>query len=1498
MGILAMNCASCGSDYPPDTKFCGRCGLSLAADRACSGCGTMNPGSMKFCLECGQLLTGPAIASATPLDMPTRATPLPTSFGGGRYLVRRFLGEGAKKRVYLAQDTKLDRNVAFALIKTEGLDADGLVRIRREAQAMGRLGDHAHIVTVFDAGDEDGAPYMVTQLMGGGSIEGLLGESEHRRLPAERAMTIAEQVCAGLEHAHRRGIIHRDLKPGNVWLSDDGTAALGDFGLAIAIDRSRMTMVGMMVGTVAYMAPEQAVGRAPDARSDLYSMGAMLYEMVTGRPPFLGDDALGVISQHINTAPVAPTWHNPEIPRPLETLILRLLAKSPEERYTCAADVAAELRRILDRSTASITIEPRPADSGGDLRGLDWGRFVGRREEMDLLKESLESSLSGKTSLAFLAGEPGIGKTRLADEFKVYASLRGAYVLAGHCYEGESSIPYRPFVEAFRQYARARPDADLHSDMAAGAPEIAMLVPEIGQRFPDIRPAPQLDAEAERLRLFDSVAQFLRNASLAQPILLHIDDLHWADEPSLRLLQHIARVTTSDRILILGAYRDIELDRKHPLAETLAALRRLPNFRRIALHGLSNEAIADLLETIDASDETAAGRAALSAALQSETEGNPFFLREVLSHLVEEGKLYRQEGRWLSRATSISELGIPEGVREVIGRRLSRLSDACSGMLTRAATMTRGFTWEALQAITQTAEVELLDLLDEALAAQLIAQRPNEIQTTYDFTHALIRQTLYQELSAPRRVLLHRQIAAALETLYASNLEPHVAELADHFYQAAPGGDVRKAVEYASRAGARAMSLYAYEEAARNMDRALQLSELGDVIDAHARCELLLTLADAQLKSGDIDVGNATVLSAAEMAKSIGAVESLARAALLYGGPGIHGAFRTAATGVADAILIDLLEAALALVGDQHDALEAQLLARLASSLEFADQYDRRQDLSARALALATRCGDQHALFAALEARHVALSMPGGLPERLDITTRMLELARATGDLEIAFAGYFWRIPDLLELGDADGADKAIDAREEICLKLRRPGYMWYTPMHRAMRANMGGRFGESEQLSLESLRLGQGVDDVNANIAFAINLGFMRTDQGRASEIIDGIIAFARENPANRAWRCGVAHGLAQGGRTDEARAELDEIVAGNVDTLPRDLFRYFGLAVLADVAATVGAIEPASALYELLAPQAGRCIVLSYGSATVGAADRLRGMLAGMMQMWDEAERHFEDAIDLNARMGARIWLARTHLSYAQMLCRRMRPGDREKAMALVQQALEAAQDIGMRKVVDDCLALKIEAQGIRSGDIYTSIDAVAASVRSEHTPLPAKVVAPDGTVTIMFSDIEDSTVLTERLGDQAWQELLRKHNTLIREQLRAHNGFEVKTMGDGFMIAFQSALKGLDCAIAIQHAFAELNAVDGEHVRVRIGLHAGEALRENEDFYGKNVIMASRVAGKATGGEILVSSLLRQLVESTTDASIFGEPHEVELKGLSGTHCIYAVEWQRTY
>ena len=528
----------------------------------------------------------PSTQSALPID--------PSSFANGRYQVKRFLGEGGKKKVYLAQDTTLDREVAFALIKSEGLDDVSRTRIQREAQAMGRLGSHPHIVTVFDLGEERGQPYMVTELMGGGDVEGLIKDADGHHLSLEQAISIAVETCRGLDFAHSRGIVHRDLKPGNVWLTLDGIAKIGDFGLAVALDRSRLTTEGMMIGTVSYMPPEQAMGGEVTPRSDLYSLGAMLYEMVTGRPPFLCDDSVAIIGQHINTPPVSPTWHNGDCPRPLEALIMRLLAKDPLERPQSASDVLS----ALDGIDLANSVE-QPAASVDDAHALDslaGGVFVGRQREMGELKACLEDALSGSGRLVTLVGEPGIGKTRTAQELATYAGLRGAQVLWGRSYEEQGVPPYWPWVQAIRSYVRDRDPEQLRSEMGAGAADIAEMVSDVRERLPDLQPTAQMEPEQARFRLFDSIAAFLKTASQRQPLMLVLDDLHWADQPSLMLLQFVARELGGARLLIIGTYRDMELSRQHPLAETLGELTRERLFQRVLLRGLTQEDVGRFIE--------------------------------------------------------------------------------------------------------------------------------------------------------------------------------------------------------------------------------------------------------------------------------------------------------------------------------------------------------------------------------------------------------------------------------------------------------------------------------------------------------------------------------------------------------------------------------------------------------------------------------------------------------------------------------------------------------------------------------------------------------------------------------------------------------------------------------------------------------------------------------------------------------------------------------------
>jgi len=288
--------------------------------------------------------------------------------------------------------------------------------------------------------------------------------------------------------------------------------------------------------------------------------------------------------------------------------------------------------------------------------------------------------------------------------------------------------------------------------------------------------------------------------------------------------------------------------------------------------------------------------------------------------------------------------------------------------------------------------------------------------------------------------------------------------------------------------------------------------------------------------------------------------------------------------------------------------------------------------------------------------------------------------------------------------------------------------------------------------------------------------------------------------------------------------------------------------------------------------------------------------GSVVRISVRWGDAENHFEHALQMNRKLGSRPLVAYTQHDYAHMLLARGEAGDQERAFGFVNHALDTAQELGMKALLERALALKLRAQGIAYGDVRTSIDAITATVQAERPDLRAHA-APDGTVTILFTDIEASTAMNERLGDQRWLELLREHNAIVREQVRAHDGYEVKTIGDGFMVAFGSARKALQCAIAIQRVFAQHNESAEEPLRIRIGLHTGEAIKEADDFYGRHVNLAARVAGQAQGGEILVSSLLKELTDSAGDLA-FGAGREVELKGLSGTQTVLSVDWRETH
>jgi len=1192
----------------------------------------------------------------------------PSSFAGGRYQVIRLAGEGGQKDVYLARDTVDGREVVLSLLKLSRLDSTGVARARREAEAMRRLGDHPHIVAILDSGEEEGQPYIVCEYVEGGSVADLVHDAPEHRLPLEQALRIAEQVSQALEHAHARGIVHRDLKPANVWLTREGSVKLGDFGLALGLEFSRVTMEGVAIGTVAYMSPEQALGRQAEPRSDLYSLGVMLYEMATGRLPFVGDNAVPILSQHLNTPPVAPSWYNPGVAPGLENLILWLLSKVPDERPESATAVREALLAILSPPPQGTTeqVAPRELRSLARLAG---GVFVGRDKELTALRSALHEARSGRGRLVMLVGEPGSGKTETAAQLVTYARLVEAETLQAQCYEGEGAPAYWPWLQVLRAYARERDAETLRPLMGPGAADIAQLVPEVAERFPELPPPPALAPEQARFRLFDSINTFLKQAARLRPLVLILDDLHWADRSSLLLLEFLAREMPDARLLVVGTYRDVELGRQHPLAQTLGELSRLGLSERIVLRGLTDRQVARFIEMTTGLPAPAE----LVAAIYQETEGNPFFVNEVVRLMVAEGRLDRPEDakKW--------SIPIPQGVKEVLGRRLNQLSESANQTLAIASVLGREFRLEVLEQLSDLNGDRLVEALEEAVAARLIYEGPRK----YVFSHALVRETLYGELPAARRLRLHRRIGAVLEKLYGAKPDT-LPELAYHFYQAAPGGDVAKAIHYAVRAAAAARGLLAYDEEMAHCERALQALELHSDADPARRTELLLGLGEAQTRAGGAAAARESFEKGAELARKQGAAGQLARAALGLGAGGTGVRF-----GQVDEMRIGLLRESLGLLGEEESALRSQLMAQLSLALYYS--ADERRAWSQRAVEMARSVADKGAQIGALYSRCFSLDGFPSTRERLAAATDIVALASEAGDNEMLARAHYRRFRELLELGQVTAADQTLEAYVGLADALRQPLYQWLAPFGRANRALMEGRFEECEPLLQESLAIGKRAQDQNALLFSHTANVTLRRLQGRPEEIVQGVEGFVEKYPAIPAWRATLAQIYCELGRSDDARREVERLAERDFADLPRDGAWVVGVSLLAQTCAFLGDVKRAETLYTLLAPFAGYNVVVGSAGVFYGPVDRHLALLAATLLRWEEAARHFEDALTAAREMQARPFEAFHQQEYGTMLLARGLAEDRQKALELLDAALSTGQELGMKKLVEAALAAR---------------------------------------------------------------------------------------------------------------------------------------------------------------------------------------------------------------
>jgi tetratricopeptide (TPR) repeat protein len=742
---------------------------------------------------------------------------------------------------------------------------------------------------------------------------------------------------------------------------------------------------------------------------------------------------------------------------------------------------------------------------------------------------------------------------------------------------------------------------------------------------------PTLESKGARFRLFEAVSSFLRAATSDRPLVIALDDLHAADEPSLLLLRFVVRELADSRLLVLCALRDVDPTMSDPLVSAIAELVRERQTTQIELGGLSRDDVAEYIEL--STGITPPPR--LVETIHAETEGNPLFVAETVRLLDAEDQIADPE----------AHLRIPPGVRAVIDQRIGRLSDRCRDLLVPASVLGREFGLDPLARLSDLPRGELLDVLDEAVGERILGEVPGS-PDRLRFGHALIRDTLYDELTAPRRMQLHQDTATALERAHSDDLGPYLSELAHHYLAAAPAGAADKAVDYARLAGDRAASQLAFEEAARQYEMALSL-----VDDEVARCDLLLALGDAQARAGNTPSSKRVLLQAAELAEQVGDPERLATAALGYGGRIVWEVQRD------DENFVPLLERALAAVGNEDSEPRVKLLARISGGglrhIRFPPE--RRFALARESLDAARRLGDPATLAYALDGYIPAVETPENVPETLALANELLDLATDLDDKERLFAAHEHRHERLVELGEIPDAEADLAAMARIAEELRQPAQLWLAGTCRARLALLQGRFAEAEDLIEDTRAVGEQAVSWNAEVSFRLQMYVLRREQGRLEEVAEMVRRSVEKYPEYPVWRCVLAQTATELGDEAGARRELKNLAADDFAGVPftQDMW-LLGLALLAEVAGSLGDRSGASALHDQLLPYADR-VVVAYPELSIGAVSRYLGILAATTGRWDDAERHFEAAVAMNKRIGAQPWLQRTRADYERMLASR---------------------------------------------------------------------------------------------------------------------------------------------------------------------------------------------------------------------------------------------------
>ena len=943
-------------------------------------------------------------------------------------------------------------------------------------------------------------------------------------------------------------------------------------------------------------------------------------------------------------------------------------AEFPDGIKELARRNAQEISDRSFRSDVERLIEaleaPDPERAGGTA-------FVGREREFVEFRTALEGALAGHGRLAMLTGEPGIGKTRMAQELASHAERQGAQILWGWCYEQVGAPPYWPWVDSVRSYISLMEPEQLRSLMGPGAADICEVIPDLREKIPGLEPPPALDPDQARFRLFDSFANFFINAAQVQPLMLVLEDLQWADKPSLLLLEFLTRRLADSRFMVLGTYRDAEVTQETPLFESLAQLRRSPMFLSRVLEGLESGQVGSFIR------EAGGGEASqeLIDAIYAHTEGNPFFISEVIRLLVERGQLEEVSG-----SIGPVTLGIPQGVLEVVGQRLNRLSAECHEVLTSIAFAGRQFEFKLLELLNeQTPSIQLLDLVDEALEARVIEEVPDE-RDRYQFIHALMQQTLLEGLSTSRKVRTHARIGEGLETLYGERIGEHAAELAYHFSEGAMVSGTDKLVYYAGMAGERALESYAWEDAlahfqngltamaidldestpAPNEESAALFFGLGRsqaaLVDNRAFQSLRRSL-DYYASSGDIEkVVAIAELSDYSSARTIGLQQLIAPALQLVPAGSLHSG--------------RLLSRYGQIIGLQEGAYD-EAIDSLNQALEIA-QREKDEALEVHSLAALTSVYSNHMRY----------------DKTLESGLRVIELTKGVHDLRSEVSAHYFVATCLIEKGDLMGASQhsseMLQKAERLGDRFWLEGAYWKSEI--AMR--LAGDWERARSFANRALEIGSRPSNIFSGLAM---LGHELGDLHQGDSQLESLIRIAGEGTTGSNFM----------NLSASARVALTTPIVAKITGVTDHLESATRAArfVLENTQATALSIGQSNAGLAFIAVLSGDAdlaakqydIIKDWGNTFIFfcmSADRLIGLVADTMGQIDQAIRHFEDALTFCRNGGYKPELGWVCCDYADVLLDRSGEGDRIRAISLLDESLAISTELGMRPLMERLL------------------------------------------------------------------------------------------------------------------------------------------------------------------------------------------------------------------